>query len=191
MDYCCLPAKKYTYQGYHLVSVRVQDILLIKEWRNQQIVLLRQQAMLTDEEQQHYYGSVVFPEFIREQPRQILLSYLHDDVCVGYGGLVHIDWQSMRAEVSFLLNPAFIHDTDVYAMFFRNFLELLKHIAFNELLLNRLYTETYELEHRQHHINVLEQSGFAREGRLIQQVKIDGKFTDSLLHGLVKENYNV
>ena len=167
--------------AYRLVHIREEDILKIKQWRNEQINILRQKKPLTDEEQIKYYKNVIQPTISQEHPEQILFSYLHQDRCIGYGGLTHIDWDYQRAEVSFLLETARNHDISQFQKEFGIFLEFLKRIAFDDLKLHRLYTETYDI--RPYVIETLEKKGFRFEGRLKDHVKIDGKFVDSVIHG--------
>jgi RimJ/RimL family protein N-acetyltransferase len=54
--------------------------------------------------------------------------------------------------------------------------------------LNRLFLETYDV--RKKHIQIIEDSGFVLEGRLKQHVIINGAFIDSLIHGMVKSDYD-
>ncbi len=89
---------------YSLTSIRKEDLYLIKQWRNNQMDVLRQNKVLTDEDQLHYFHHIVFPEFDKNNPKQILLSFLYESRCIGYGGLTNIDWESKRAEISFLLD---------------------------------------------------------------------------------------
>ena len=42
--------------------------------------------------------------FDQEKPNQILFSYFKNDKCIGYGGLVHINWIDKNAEISFIMN---------------------------------------------------------------------------------------
>lgn len=185
MGYTCLQRDHYQYGDYTLTSLREQDILLIKEWRNDQIDILRQKEPLTDAQQINYYETVVRPAMDAEEPSDILFSYLHQGECVGYGGLTHIDWTNRRAEISFLLATERNVDLDLYKREFTIFLKLIKQIAFVELGLNRLFTETYDV--RPYVLEVLENSGFVPEGRLREHVVINGKCIDSVLHGCLKE----
>src|SRR3546814_958505 len=87
-----------------------------------------------------------------------------DGVRIGYGGLVHIAWDYCRAEISFLLDPAIVRREAEVAQIFGSWLELMKLLAFDDLNLARLTTETYAM--REMFIRVLEAHGFVREGRL-------------------------
>lgn len=167
-----------------LTPIRREDMESIRVWRNEQMDILRQHAPLTPEDQQHYWDHVVAPGFAEPRPRQILVSVLRDGACVAYGGLVHIDWPSLRAEVSFLAAPDIAGDADRYSRLFADFLEALKILAFDRLGFHRLFTETYDV--RPHHVRVLEAAGFAPEGRMADHVRIGGRFVDSLLHGCVR-----
>ena len=36
--------------------------------------------------------------------KSVLFNYLHNGKCIGYGGLVHINWIDKNAEVSFIMD---------------------------------------------------------------------------------------
>src|SRR5436189_68606 len=122
MKYHCLSAQRFaTQDGFTVVPLRKQDIQKIREWRNAQLDILRQQTLLTSEHQETYYQSFIAPSFTKENPSIVLFSFLHEGECIGYGGLVHIDWIARRGEVSFLLDPHFLTEYDKY---FKHFYEL-------------------------------------------------------------------
>lgn len=187
LNYKILNTDSSMANGYSLTSIRKEDIFKIKEWRNNQMDVLRQSKELTDKDQLNYYNNIVFPEFHKDNPTQILLSFLFKGICIGYGGLTNIDWASKRAEVSFLLDDKRILDEVLYKTDFSVFIKLLKDIAFNELSLNRLFTETFDI--RPLHISLLEENGFIFEGRMKEHVCIQGEFVDSLIHGCL-DRYN-
>jgi RimJ/RimL family protein N-acetyltransferase len=184
MTYTRLQKNRFSHGPYELVPLREQDIFAIREWRNNQLSILRQQAPLTEEMQKKYFETVVKPSFSAEFPQQMLFSYLFKGDCIGYGGIVHIDWHSHRGEVSFLLDTHRVKDSSHYAHDFAIFLQLIKQIAFDELHFHRLFTETFDM--RPTHISVLESQGFILEGRMKEHVLIDGNYIDSLIHGCIK-----
>lgn len=166
--------------GLRLVPLRQEDMIPIMHWRNAQIDCLRQSRPLTEKDQEHYYKTVVLPSKQERHPNLILFSYMRYDECIGYGGLVHIDWHEPAAEVSFLLNPEYTADVPLYNGLFRAFLRMLKHYAFEELHLKRLFTETYDL--RPHHVETLESAGFFLEKLDLKSLNIQGKLVDVLHH---------
>ena len=62
-------------------------------------------------------------------------------------------------------------------------LGIVRKLAFEELKLHRLYTETYDI--RPFHICVLEEFGFVMEGRLKDHNIINNQYVDSIFHGLI------
>jgi len=153
----------------------------IRRWRNEQIDVLRQTAQLTAEDQDAYYQAVLAPQFAEREPRQILWALEEDRTLIGYGGLVHIVWSDLRAEVSFLTQTSrlaanFESDWTV-------FLEMLIPLARDELRLHKLTTETYSS--RPELIPILESHGFVLEGTLREHHRIDESFVDSLVHGVL------
>lgn len=177
----------YILNQYRLIPLRKEDIIDIMNWRNDQMNILRQKKLLTPNDQINYYKNVVVPSFNELKPSLILLSFLFSNKCIGYGGLTNIDWNSKRAEVSFLLDTKRIKNKQQYDRDFSSFLTILKKIAFEDLKFNRLFTETFDI--RPYHISILEKNGFVLEGRMREHVLINNKFVDSLLHGYLKKNY--
>jgi len=169
------------YKEYSLVPLRKRDIQKIRKWRNEQINVLRQKTPLTKEDQTKYYDSIIRKSFYSNEPNVILFSFLHNQICIGYGGLVHMDWDSKVGEVSF------VNDTDrtkskmTHKKDFSIFLKLIFKIAFDDMQLNKLVTETYDI--RPAHLKILEDSGFKRTKRINSSKNIiDGKSIDSIFH---------
>lgn len=178
--------KKDAYKngGYSIVPLRSEDMLKIKDWRNQQIDVLRQKRKLSDADQERYYKDIVEPSFSQLKPNILLFSFLFRGECIGYGGLTNIDWQSMRAELSFLLDPVRADNKALYAKEMEIFISLIKEMAIKDLRINRIYTETFDI--REHHISILEKNAFLFEGRMREHVRVNGKYVDSLIHGLLR-----
>lgn len=162
-------------------AVEPEHIEQIRQWRNAQIDVLRQSHPIAPKEQVDYFARTIWPEKALKTPTNILLILLEGGVPIGYGGLVHIDWNYSRAEISFLLDPAIEQDKEKTRDIFTSWIRLMKRLAFDELGLSRLTTETYAM--RKLHIDVLEMSGFVCEGRLREHVQVGGEPMDALLHG--------
>ncbi len=185
--YKCLKKQIYQLEGYSIIALREQDIFFIMKWRNEQIKVLRQNKILTREKQQKYYYEAIKPTFFVDYPEQILFSYLYNNECIGYGGIVHINWHDKKGEISFLASAERMKDNELYKKDFSVYLSLIKEVAFTELNLNRLHVETFDI--REYHIKILEMNGFVFEGRMRESVFIENKFVDSLIHGCLKKNY--
>ena len=87
-----------------MVGIRHEDRYAIMKWRNEQLYHLRQTELLTEAMQDAYFENIVAKLFDQEQPDQILFSFLQGGECIGYGGLVHVNWRNKNAEVSFIIN---------------------------------------------------------------------------------------
>lgn len=183
--YRVLPRNRYETDAITLVPLRQADLLCIMDWRNAQIDVLRQSRPLTPADQDRYWHDVIVPDFPLTEPRQILFSVLKAGRCVAYGGLVHLDWNQRKGEVSFLAETATAGDQAAYSDLFRSFLAVLKAIAFQDLRLHCLFTETYDI--RPHHVRDLEASGFRLEQRIADHTSIAGKKVDSLFHTIMED----
>jgi hypothetical protein len=182
--YLCMPRSRLERGVYAIEAVQPDQIEAIRCWRNAQIDVLRQTAPISPEQQIAYYAREIWPALEQPQPSNVLVSYFGHGSHIGYGGLVHIAWPHFRAEVSFLLDPAHAVEQDGADIDFINFLALMKELAFGDLKLHRLSTETYAIRPR--HIAVLAACGFRQEGVLREQVYIHGKPVDSFIHGCLR-----
>lgn len=185
--YSVMPKPRLEDGELTLRAVEPSDVEAIRQWRNAQMDVLRQTTVITPEAQQRYFAEHVWPQKILPYPEQILLAIERNGELVGYGGLVNISWRDLRAEVSFLLAPSIECDRQMRSVIFSKFLRILKKLAFLDLSLSRLWTETYA--NRAEHILTLESSGFQFEGRLRNHVALNDIFVDSLIHGALSNNW--
>ena len=171
--------------GYRFVGLRHADIQTLRGWRNEQIGVLRQKAPLSETDQERWFRQVVQPVHAGADPEFLLVSILDEaDRFVGYGGLTHIDWEHRRGEVSFLMETERARNAEFYARDLGAFLAFLTSWAFDELGLERIFTETYAF--RDAHIALLENAGFVLEGRMNGHVRHEGRAVDCLIHAVVR-----
>lgn len=178
--YRILRLNDYRHGRYRLLPIRPDDRAAIRAWRNAQLDILRQRAPLTAEAQDRYFRDVVAPLFDAEQPAQLLFSLLLDEELIGYGGLVHIDWAAGRAEISFLLETGRNAHIPTFQADFTAYLHLLRQVAFEDLPLQKINTEAYDV--RPYLTAVLEAEGFAEEARLPRHVLVAGQLVDTVFH---------
>ncbi|WBO85669.1 GNAT family N-acetyltransferase [Hymenobacter yonginensis] len=178
--YQALSRQQFEHQGYTLLPIRDTDQEAIRQWRNDQIDILRQREPLTAQAQAQYFTQVVRPLFAQPEPSQLLFSFLQGGRLIGYGGLVHIDWQAGRAEISFLLETSRNQHVAQFQQDFTVYLRLLREAAFEATSLCKLNTEAYDI--RPYLTQVLEAEGFVLEARLHEHVSVAGRRVDTLIH---------
>jgi RimJ/RimL family protein N-acetyltransferase len=170
--------------NFSLVPLRFEDKTTIMNWRNEQLYHLRQNKPLTKEDQDKYFNDVIAKIFDESKPNQILFSFLDGNNCIGYGGLVHINWIDKNAEISFIM------DTELEKFSFSTnwkvYLELIEKIGFEELDLYKLYT--YAIDLRPHLYQILELSGYDKEAVLKNHVSWMGKMVDVVIHSKFMDN---
>lgn len=175
-------SKNFFSNGKHsIVPIRMEDRLLIMKWRNEQIYHLRQSKPLTEVDQNKYFDTVVNKLFEEDKPNQLLFSFLEDEKCIGYGGLVHINWIDKNAEISFVL------ETDLEKEYFQEYwftyLGLIEQVAFKELGLHKIFTYAFDLRPRLY--LALTAAKFIEESRLKEHCFFDGKYIDVVIHSKI------
>ena len=185
--YKCLDKQVFEVAEYQLVPIRDEDRFLIMQWRNDQIYHLRQKDLLTHRQQDLYFKNVVSKLLNQDQPDQLLFSFLKKDICIGYGGLVHLNWIDKNAEVSFVMDTSF--EAKKFVSLWSLFLTLLKQVAFKELDLHKMYTYAFDLRPKLY--EALSLSGFIPEGRLKDHCIANSRFYDVLFHSCINPLHNL
>lgn len=180
--YNCLTQNKFEFGKYKIVPIRYEDRIEIMKWRNEQLYHLRQAEPLTEFSQDNYFKNVVSKLFIEEQPSQILFSYLKDDVCLAYGGLVHINWVDRNAEISFVMKTE--EQKENFENHWSNYLGLIEKVAFEELKLHKLFVYAFDL--RPHLYQAIEKCGYKKEAVLKEHCFFEEKFIDVVIHSKIK-----
>jgi RimJ/RimL family protein N-acetyltransferase len=185
--YKCLNKQEFSSGDFKLVPIREEDIESIRIWRNEQTKILRQSHIITQEQQIAYFEKNIWKTFDEIRPTQILFSYLKDDVLIGYGALVHINWLDKRGEISFLLATEHSNDIERHCFYFEKYLSLIQQVGFNDLNFHRLHAEVYDT--RKYHTDMLSKCGFVLEGRLKEHIFIENQYVDSLYFGKLKKDF--
>jgi len=158
----------------------------IKKWRNAQMEILRQWKPLTDYNQEKWFQE------ISESNNQVIFSIIifnkgNIKKFIGYCGLVNIDHINKKAELSFLVDPERVTKRKIYKEDFVSALNAICNYGFNQLNLNKIFTETFCF--RKYHIEILKEYGFKKEGILRENQYINGKYCDSIIHSILKKEF--
>jgi hypothetical protein len=182
-DYKCLKRQIVSNGKYSIVPIRIEDRYDIMKWRNEQIYHLRQSKPLTAEDQDIYFNEVVAPLFEKEQPNQILFSYLKDDKCIGYGGLVHINWIDKNAEISFIMKTNL--EKNHFHFHWSTYLKMIELLAFEELGFHKVYVFAFDL--RPHLYKVLLDSNYFCDAILKEHCYFNKRYLDVIIHSKLNQ----
>lgn len=179
--YKALKKQEFKIGDYCLTPIRHEDRFKIMKWRNEQIYHLRQTKPLTEEIQDEYFIKTIANLFEQERPGQILFSFLKGEECVGYGGLVHLNWLSRNAEVSFVMDTSM--EKQQFQELWIHFLRLIEAVAFNEVGLHKIFTFAFDLRPKLY--RSLEICEFNYEARLKEHVLVQGNYVDVVIHSKI------
>jgi RimJ/RimL family protein N-acetyltransferase len=182
-NYKCLTQQEFSNGEYKLVPIRFEDRYEIMKWRNEQIYHLRQKEPLTIEQQDMYFKNVVAKLFDQEQPNQILFSFLKNEELIGYGGLVHINWEDKNAEVSFIMDTKL--EKSMFEEIWSAYIGAIEKAAFENLILHKVFTFAFDL--RPHLYQIFEKNGFFMDARLKEHSIFDGRYLDVVIHSKINQ----
>lgn len=177
--YKCLNQQVFEIDVYKIIPIRLEDRYEIMKWRNDQMYHLRQSKTLTPQDQDLYFENVVSKLFEEDNPEQVLFSFLENNILIGYGGIVHIDWEKKSGELSFLIS------TELEQLFFEKFwsifLNLIEQVAFKDMRLHKIYTYAFDIRPKLY--KCLEKSEFKLETTIKNadnKILIHSKFNKSV-----------
>ncbi|MHA8104559.1 GNAT family N-acetyltransferase [Aquirufa nivalisilvae] len=180
-EYRVLKKQVFTKGLFQIVPIRDSDQLDIMKWRNEQIYHLRQNKPLTEQDQSHYFTNTISNLFNEDQPNQILFSYLEAGKCIGYGGLVHINWVDRNAEISFIMETKL--EKDNFDKHWSIYLNLIEEVAFKELKLHKIYVYAFDL--RPHLYVALENVGYFLDARLKKHCLFENEYKDVVIYSKI------
>jgi hypothetical protein len=134
---------------------------VIRRWRNAQVEVLRQNAQLTQKGQQAYFDETIAKDFSSPEPASILFTFWNGGIMFGYGGLVHLNWVSRSAEVSFLIDTE-LTKGPIFETTFLEFVEFVADLGTTQLQLEWLTAEVFEISERRRVLDLLDGAGFVK-----------------------------
>lgn len=177
-NYVALDKQVYSKGEFKIVPIRHEDRYSIMKWRNEQIYHLRQTVPLDQETQDKYFDEVVSKLYEVETPNQLLFSFLKGETCIGYGGLVHINWVDQNAEISFIMDTAL--ESESFLPLWHIYLDLIEQVGFVQLKLHKLYVYAFDL--RPHLYSMLEKANYVLDARLKEHARFRGKYVDVVIY---------
>jgi RimJ/RimL family protein N-acetyltransferase len=183
-EYKCLNNQKFEYLNYSIVPIRDEDKYLIMNWRNEQIYHLRQNIPLTKSDQDSYFKNVIPGIFEQKEPNQLLFSFLKDDICIGYGGLVHINWIDKNAEISFIIKTEL--EAGYFEKYWSIYLKLIERVAFEQIKMHKIYVYAFDLRPRLY--PMLLDNKYTLSAILRDHVFYKNEFLDVVIHHKINEH---
>ncbi|THD67724.1 GNAT family N-acetyltransferase [Robertkochia marina] len=177
-SYKVLKKQIFNSGDFEIQPIRFQDRFQIKRWRNAQIFHLRQKHPLSDKDQERYFKEVVNQLYDQDRPSQLLFSCFVKNELIGYGGLVHINWEDRNAEISFIMDPRL--ESSHFINYWVAMLKCLEELAFVSLNFNKIYTYAYDLRPKLY--EALKISKYTNEAILKEHVYINGVPKSVLIH---------
>ena len=111
-------------------------------------------------------------------------SLIKNDLCIGYGGLVHMNWNDKNAEISFIMDTKL--EKKYFSTNWKIFLKLIEKVAFIELNFHKIFTFAIDL--RPNLFPVIEDVGYIKEAFLKEHYYWNNNFIDVIIHSKFNPN---
>jgi len=184
--YKVLKNQEFRSANFKITPIRFSDKFLIMKWRNEQIDILRQEKPLTKKDQLIYFDNVILNLFDQDYPTQLLFSFLDGEKCLGYGGLVNINWNDKNAEISFIMDTKLEYLS--FSFYWKIFLNLIEQLAFREIKLHKIFTYAYDL--RPNLYTLLEEKNYNKEAILKEHYFYKSEYKDVVIHSKFNDERN-
>jgi len=175
-----------------LYAVEKEDLKQFRDWRNNPYFRkhFREYKELSMRHQEIWFDETIrqqelwFEEKVVKDPTTLMFSIKrnHDGELLGCCGFVYINWIHRHADLSLYIGwkNSYI-DQEGYA---EESSQLLLKYGFNELGLNKVWTEIYEFDKQKKEL--YDKLGFHQDGLLRQNYWYDGKWWASRILSILK-----
>lgn len=115
--------------------------------------------------------------------RGFVISHKDSGEYIGQIDLIKIDWPNRNASMGIVIGTK----DNLSKGYGREAIGILQDFVFNKLNLHKIELEVREFNHRA--IACYNKCGFVEEGRIREDYYINGKYTDTLLMGVLKREW--
>jgi RimJ/RimL family protein N-acetyltransferase len=168
-----------------LTAVEKEDLKSLKDWRNNTEFRkhFREYRELNMAMQEKWFEQKVVND---STTMMFSIKRLSDNELIGCCGFVYINWVHKHADLSLYIGwkDAYIDDKG-YA---KEACDLLLNYGFNELGLNKVWTEIYEFDTKKK--KLYDKFGFHQDGLLRENYFYDGKWWNSRILSILAKDYN-
>jgi len=167
-----------------LRSLELEDLVLLRDWRNTVSFRrnFREHRELNMANQNAWFNRTM----ASSNDYMFVIQRLADNVPVGAAGLLYINWIIRSADFSFYIGLKELYiDNDGLAL---ESARLLIDYGFKNLNLNKIWMELYEFDEAKMEF-FTKKFGFSVDGRLRENCFEEGKYYDSYIISLLKEEY--
>lgn len=178
------------------MAILVGDRIILREYRKDDLPYLRK--WVNNPEITKYLSHIfLYPHSMTETESYLnslidgscgikgfVIAAKEDEEYIGQIDLVKIDWINRIASLGMVIG----NTENLGRGYGSEAIKLIQEFAFNKLNLHKLELEVREYNYRA--IACYKKCGFVEEGRIRQNHFIDGKYTDTLLMGILKSEWN-
>ncbi len=168
----------------YLTTIEEDDLEQLRQWRNlpQYRKHFREYREISKTMQDKWFKNIV-----NNDNNTIMFSIRDNetDELLGCCGLCYINWVHRYADLSLYIGKdnCYIDDEGIAEESCR----LLFNYAFNEISLNKIWTEIYEFDEKK--LSLYDKLNFNKDGFLREQYFYDGKWWNSYMLSLLSKEY--
>lgn len=177
------------------MAILIGDRIILREYRKEDLPCIR--AWVNDPEITNFLSNIfLYPHTLNDtenflnsmlegntESKGFIIAHKDTEEYIGQIDLIKIDWVNRVGTMGIVIGSK----ENLNKGYGTEAIKLLQEFAFNRLNLHKLDLEVREFNKRA--IRCYEKCGFRIEGRLRQNFYIDGKYYDTLIMGILKEEW--
>lgn len=177
------------------MSILISDRIILRDYRKEDLDYIRK--WVNDYEITKNLSNVfLYPHSITDtenflefmlkgspNTRGFVIAHKNTEEYIGQLDLLKIDWINRNASIGITIGTK----ENLGKGYGTEAIQILQEFAFNKLNLNKLELEVREFNHRA--ISCYKKCGFVEEGRIRENFFVDGKYTDTVIMGVLKREW--
>lgn len=168
----------------YLTSIEESDLEVLRNWRNREDYrkYFREHREISKDMQKKWYETKVLAD---SSTIMFSIRDLQSDELLGCCGLCYINWVNRNADLSLYIGKDNLYIDNLGIS--EEACKLLFQYGFGELGLEKVWTEIYEFDTKKY--DLYKKLGFSEDGILRKQYFHDGKWWNSYILSLLKEEF--
>ncbi len=168
-------------KGTQLETLNLQDLEMVRKWRNELKGILRTSFLINEEMQKDFY----YKNLSNRISNVRYFKLIKDSLFAGMVGITDIEWENRLGQISIIVNPNMQGLGIGYEA-----LEMLFNEAFMHMNLNCLYAEVYKSNENMIFWDKVCLKYNPRKSILEDRKYFEGKYYDSIYLSFTKKRYS-
>ena len=164
-------------------AIEKSDLLQLQQWRNSENLrrYFREYRDFSISQKEKWYENMIFDKNFE---MFMIIDLENNNTPIGATGFTYIDWLNRHCDLHFYIG---LDDMWIDNKFSPSAIDLMLKRGFHFMNMNKIWAEVYEMDNKK--LDFFKNKGFSIDACLRRHYYYDGRYYDSYILSILKEEY--